>query len=148
MKRLLVLVLVCSIASPAAAGEFLELAAGIVALHASPSPQPSPTPNPPVKPSSVCDNCDGVGKLGDGTVFVVCPVCKGSGKKTTSPGGAQAVVPRLPNGQAPVDPPSVRASTPSKALAGDCASGQCSTSTRSSSGRPSSSGPFRRLLGR
>jgi len=35
-------------------------------------------PEPP--PSGQCDNCRGAGKIGDGRVFVVCPVCKGTGK--------------------------------------------------------------------
>jgi DnaJ-class molecular chaperone len=28
-----------------------------------------------------CENCDGTGKLGDGKIVTVCPVCKGTGKK-------------------------------------------------------------------
>ena len=36
---------------------------------------------PPTAPSSdICENCSGTGKLGDGTVSVECPVCKGTGK--------------------------------------------------------------------
>ena len=31
--------------------------------------------------SDICDNCSGTGKVGDGTVFVECPVCDGTGKK-------------------------------------------------------------------
>jgi hypothetical protein len=36
----------------------------------------------PAKPDApkVCQNCNGTGKIGDGTVFVECPVCKGTGK--------------------------------------------------------------------
>lgn len=37
-------------------------------------------PDTPV--SDVCENCDGTGKLGDGRVFVDCPVCDGTGKRT------------------------------------------------------------------
>lgn len=37
------------------------------------------TPDKPL-PAWVCDNCKGKGKLGDGTVAVICPVCGGDGK--------------------------------------------------------------------
>jgi hypothetical protein len=44
----------------------------------TPSPTPSPTPTPgPTK----CDNCNGTGRVGDGRVFVPCPVCGGDGVK-------------------------------------------------------------------
>jgi hypothetical protein len=33
------------------------------------------------QPSGKCENCRGLGKIGDGRVFVVCPACKGSGKQ-------------------------------------------------------------------
>jgi DnaJ-class molecular chaperone len=33
----------------------------------------------------VCDNCSGTGKLGDGTVSVICPVCNGTGKRIQEP---------------------------------------------------------------
>lgn len=36
-------------------------------------------PAPP-EPSGQCENCRGLGKVGDGRVFVVCPACKGTGK--------------------------------------------------------------------
>lgn len=29
-----------------------------------------------------CENCAGEGRVGDGTVFVTCPVCRGTGRKT------------------------------------------------------------------
>lgn len=32
--------------------------------------------------SEICDNCNGRGKVGDGTIMVTCPVCDGTGKKT------------------------------------------------------------------
>ena len=35
----------------------------------------------PAPASDKCDNCDGTGKLGDGRIVTVCPVCKGTGKK-------------------------------------------------------------------
>ena len=31
-------------------------------------------------PKNVCKNCDGTGKIGDGTIVKTCPVCKGTGK--------------------------------------------------------------------
>jgi hypothetical protein len=31
-------------------------------------------------PLAVCANCRGAGKIGDGRVFVTCPVCNGTGK--------------------------------------------------------------------
>ena len=36
---------------------------------------------PPAPASDTCENCDGTGKLGDGRIVTVCPVCKGTGKK-------------------------------------------------------------------
>lgn len=42
-------------------------------------------------PSDMCPNCNGKGKLGDGTVFKICPMCDGTGKvsvtSTNPPGG-------------------------------------------------------------
>jgi len=35
----------------------------------------------PTPASDKCENCDGTGKLGDGKIVTVCPVCKGTGKK-------------------------------------------------------------------
>lgn len=35
----------------------------------------------PAPVSDRCDNCGGTGKLGDGKIVTVCPVCKGTGKK-------------------------------------------------------------------
>lgn len=52
------------------------------ATHGGQSPAPSPTPSPS---GDTCDNCDGRGKLGDGTVSVTCPVCNGTGKRTNQP---------------------------------------------------------------
>ena len=31
--------------------------------------------------SDICDNCLGTGKVGDGTVFVTCAACDGTGKR-------------------------------------------------------------------
>jgi hypothetical protein len=36
----------------------------------------------PAKPvSDSCENCSGLGRLGDGRVSTICPICKGTGKK-------------------------------------------------------------------
>jgi hypothetical protein len=36
----------------------------------------------PIKPTSdSCENCSGLGRLGDGRVSTICPICKGTGKK-------------------------------------------------------------------
>lgn len=45
--------------------------------------------DPGPMPSDICDNCDGTGKLGDGTVVVTCQECNGTGKKkiTAASGG-------------------------------------------------------------
>lgn len=36
---------------------------------------------PPTPAGDKCENCDGTGKLGDGRIVTVCPICKGTGKK-------------------------------------------------------------------
>ena len=66
----------------------IEATAGTVVLKAPSTPS-----------SDICENCSGTGRLGDGTVSVVCPVCEGTGK--------------------PVQPGKVYSSPPSKQ---DCAS--------------------------
>ena len=48
----------------------VEATAGYVALR----------PNNPAPSGDVCENCEGTGRLGDGTVSVECPVCDGTGK--------------------------------------------------------------------
>jgi DnaJ-class molecular chaperone len=36
----------------------------------------------PIKPTTdSCENCSGLGRLGDGRVSTICPICKGTGKK-------------------------------------------------------------------
>lgn len=46
-------------------------------------PKP-PTPGPVPAPGR-CDNCNGTGVLGDGTIKIKCPVCDGTGKVKTAP---------------------------------------------------------------
>lgn len=85
------------LASPTEAGQFLSL---IKEAAAATAPSPSPTPTP--TPSGVCENCNGTGKLGDGTVSVPCPVCGGDGRLDSSPPAVEAFDPRtLPPDQQP-----------------------------------------------
>ena len=60
----------------------VEAVAGTVVIRATTSPS-----------SDVCENCSGTGRLGDGTVSVVCPVCEGTGKPV-EPG--EALISHLP----------------------------------------------------
>lgn len=39
---------------------------------------------PPTPASDQCENCNGTGIIGDGTVKIQCPECKGTGKKMQS----------------------------------------------------------------
>lgn len=52
----------------------VEATAGAAALTTNVSPV-----------SDICNNCEGTGQLGDGTISVICPVCEGTGKPK-SPG--------------------------------------------------------------
>jgi len=59
------------------------IACGVLAtdsLDSAPSPTPTPNPAPTPGPKK-CDNCNGTGRVGDGRVFVPCPVCGGTGVK-------------------------------------------------------------------
>jgi len=49
----------------------IEASAGVVVTQRLPD-APS---------GDVCDNCNGTGKVGDGTVFVECAACDGTGKR-------------------------------------------------------------------
>jgi hypothetical protein len=54
-----------------------EAAHMLIGLRNAPPPAPAPA-------SDKCENCNGTGKVGDGRVSVVCPVCKGTGKPVKS----------------------------------------------------------------
>ena len=66
-----------------------------LALHVAHEAPPLRVPSPD-KPDQgdACDECGGTGKLGDGTVFVKCGACNGTGKKPAaafdSPASAEA----------------------------------------------------------
>jgi len=88
VRVLLSAVLVASLslgpAAPVAAGEFSTLAAGLLAVYSRPRPPspptPGPAPSPVPAPDQACANCRGTGRLGDGTISLICPVCKGTGR--------------------------------------------------------------------
>lgn len=78
---------------PCPAADTIGLAVGILGIYSSADVPPNPAPGPaPTPDSTTCDNCGGTGKLGDGKVFVVCPVCKGTGK-TAKPDPASPTKP-------------------------------------------------------
>lgn len=84
----LILVVGCDVA-PVNNRDAKAVACGVLATVSldappMPTPSPAPTPNPAPKPSpgpKKCENCNGTGKVGDGRVFVPCPVCGGDGVK-------------------------------------------------------------------
>lgn len=78
LRSILVLLL---LASPAYAGRYLPA----IAIAIATAPATPDIPTPPA-PSGECTNCNGTGKLGDGTVFVDCPVCGGDGRLDTTAG--------------------------------------------------------------
>jgi hypothetical protein len=56
-----------------------------LALHVAKEAPPLKVPSPD-KPDQgdTCEECGGTGKLGDGTVFVKCGACNGTGRKPAS----------------------------------------------------------------
>ena len=82
---LLVLFSGCATAQPAMSlAEKCRLGA-YLALHIAKEVPPLAVPSPD-KPDQgdTCDECGGAGKLGDGTVFVKCGACNGTGRKPAS----------------------------------------------------------------
>lgn len=96
-QKFLAFVLVLA-ATPVTAGEFKSLAAGIIGLSRKtevnkPVTPPSPAPKPV---AADCDNCNGVGKVGDGRIMLTCPVCNGTGKKASDVPENVKVYPNYP----------------------------------------------------
>jgi cytochrome c553 len=73
---LAILLLLCGCSSAAEDLRPFVAVAGKYSLMSQPKPAPAP--------SGVCSNCRGLGYLSDGRVRSECPVCKGTGKATTS----------------------------------------------------------------
>ena len=61
----------------------LEKAKAVAVVAVARMAEPTPAPVNPV--SDVCENCNGRGQVGDGVIMRTCPVCKGTGKKTSGP---------------------------------------------------------------
>lgn len=79
----LILVAGCDGIAPGRGRDAKAIACGVLATNSIDStPSPTPTPNPAPNPGpKKCENCNGTGRVGDGRVFVPCPVCGGTGVK-------------------------------------------------------------------
>lgn len=71
MTRIVLALLLALAARPVEAGRYLSAIAVAVGSTAGGKVDPAPKPTP----SGECDNCNGTGRLGDGTVSVDCPLC-------------------------------------------------------------------------
>lgn len=103
MKTIAILLLLINIMAPclASAGEFSSLAAGILALRR----RPKPVPVVPRPVSDICENCNGVGKVGDGTIMMTCKECGGTGKKMHAAAPVLPPEPEVPVVAEPQAPP-------------------------------------------
>src|SRR5262245_50984988 len=80
-----VIVFALTFASTAEPATFYKArAAALLILSRRPQPTPAPTP----APAGICSNCNGTGRLGDGTISVPCPVCGGDGRIESQQGPA------------------------------------------------------------
>lgn len=108
----------------------------LATAQAAPSPSPSPSPG------GVCENCNGRGKVGDGTVMVTCAVCDGTGRH---PGGDDdGAAPEEAEELPPDDPDEPEQEPQQQAVYtyGSCSDGSCGVS------RGGRVGFFRRVFGR
>lgn len=113
MLRLLVCLAVAIGSASAHAGEYTSLATMVVELHRHTAAKPKVPVKPvtPVTPGTrVCDNCNGVGKVGDGRTMLTCAVCDGTGKLSGDepPPEEPAPPPKAPVKQAPPPPGTCR----------------------------------------
>lgn len=88
---------------------------------------------PDVQPNGKCAECNGTGILGDGTIKIKCPVCKGSGKSVVSlvsqpkrtfdcPADCKCVFCGCKNGQCGTVAKPAKVTT---VASGSCANGRC-----------------------
>lgn len=117
----------CVAESPAAV-DHRPLSAAVIATTTD---EAAPAPVPPPQPGK-CDNCNGTGRLGDGTVSVPCPVCGGDGRTDNEPPKTPAIEPvslRRPDPpKAPTGKPATFLLPPHDAYGasgGNCAGGSC-----------------------
>ena len=81
MKTLLIFLALTATSAAALPSEELHrlgayLAYSVAAVSAEVAPSPKPTPG-----NGVCSECQGVGKIGDGTIMFTCPRCNGTGRE-------------------------------------------------------------------
>lgn len=85
LSLLLSFVLPCGFAEAWTANEWLGVIEASVGAVTATSVSPDVTPS-----NGECENCSGTGKVGDGTVFVICPVCDGTGTNEKGDSAANA----------------------------------------------------------
>lgn len=84
-----------------------------LALHVAREAPPLKVPSPD-KPDQgdTCEECGGTGKLGDGTVFVKCGACNGTGKKPAAAFDTPASVEAFKAAEAPPAKPPAQPQPP------------------------------------
>jgi hypothetical protein len=80
--------------------DYRATAAAVLVLDDTAPPAPAPAP------SGKCTNCNGTGKLGDGTISVPCPVCGGDGLTAYMP--LINLVSRRPNDRDYIPPDTIK----------------------------------------
>jgi hypothetical protein len=88
--------------------DYKATSAAVLVLDETAPPAPTPAP------SGKCTNCNGTGKLGDGTISVPCPVCGGDGLTAYMP--LINLVSRRPNDRDYIPPDTIKP-TPASPIA-------------------------------
>lgn len=104
MKTLLLFLALTATSAAALPSEELHrlgayLAYSVAAVSAEVAPSPKPTPG-----NGVCSECNGLKKIGDGTIMFTCPRCNGTGRE---PGASQVPEdsPQIPQPEEESSPP-------------------------------------------